>query len=453
MLRGLLTHVGALVHDKVEKVRVAVVKMLIAVKALKTIKYFDVVPVEHLTGRLAEEGEGNMNGPVASALTGLMANSYFPDGNDVSGAIQIKRTLMFLSKDPRAARVFYHNISQHISVKSVVKLMAMLLACLESAIQTEQKEMTSKVADAKQRKRRRFGKGDSGDEDTVPDGDAEQTDEARKKSPVTANNTSLMASLAETIDVLWQSIEKKLSAKEYSSDYELLVDKFYGTALMDILNHFERTAGLAGAREVNSALAVEEDCYRVCAAVLRCAARLPSEAIEGLVPHISTALAALSQHNGSALSLRRTTGFIAVLCLWDMTDQVGGALARSIESAFENDHSLYYEDHVSRPDTRKRRTGAPSRTSVVAVVPALSPLLALSVLGNILCGSDPSSIAAREALLHSHDASTAIRRALQRAIKYAELALTGTIVRKICAKLSVSAFDVSHGPLPAWNCQ
>ena len=78
---------------------------------------------------LRAEGEvlDHPSGPVASALTGLMLNSYFPQGEGVRGSDQIKRTLKFLSNNPEAAAVFYTNITDHLSVSSVAKLAKMLL--------------------------------------------------------------------------------------------------------------------------------------------------------------------------------------------------------------------------------------------------------------------------------------------------------------------------------------
>ena len=57
VLRALLPSIGNLIHDKVERVRLATVKLLLQVKKIKSIKYYHVVPVEHLQARLAEEGE------------------------------------------------------------------------------------------------------------------------------------------------------------------------------------------------------------------------------------------------------------------------------------------------------------------------------------------------------------------------------------------------------------
>jgi hypothetical protein len=171
--------------------------MLLRVKRVSGIKYYHVVPVEHLIARLAEEGlpPQHPQGPVPSALTELMLNSYCPQGPNVSGADQVKRTLAFLTTDPIAAYVFYSNVAVHLSVTSVAKLAAMLLRCLCAAVDTDKAKMAEKRA-ANGKKRRRYGKHhedddvEAGDDDTI----------------LTAANTPLMASLARTICCLWESV-------------------------------------------------------------------------------------------------------------------------------------------------------------------------------------------------------------------------------------------------------
>jgi condensin-2 complex subunit G2 len=201
VLRALLPFMGNLIHDKVERVRLAAVKMLLCVKHVKDIKFYHVVPVDHLLARLAAEGEtrpgasslhpsasssGAGAGPVASALTALLLNSYFPQGDNVTGSMQVSRTLGFLASDPAAAAVFYSHLSSHLSVNSVSKLIHMIHKCLASAIQTQHE---------------REKKGSSSDKKEASPGEDKTTETA-----LIASNTSLMASMAETMYTLWASV-------------------------------------------------------------------------------------------------------------------------------------------------------------------------------------------------------------------------------------------------------
>ena len=413
VLRPLLPSLGNLIHDKVEKVRLAAARLLLCIKTIPGIKYYHVVPVDHLTARMADEGRRNSTGPVASALTALMLNSYFPQSPSVSGVNKIRRTITFLTDDPAAAAVFYANISDHLPISNVAKLAAMLLRCLHSAVETAQNRETKEKA--KGRKRRCYGR--------QQDDDSDDEDENGSDSLLSASNTALMANVAETICTLWQSIDAELNEAENEECNKFLVEAFSGTTLTNALNYFEQKAIEC---ESDDAESVHEDCYRTCAAILRSAGWLPSKAVEGLVSHISEILASLCESDSMDGPRQNVSAHIALLCLWDMTNEVAPSLASSIESVFEEDHELGFGSPAA--NSKKRRSGVSRRKSSVVSVPNLPASVALDVLGDILRGSDPSSVAARESILGSKIACSAIEKALERGIKYAERILSGETV-------------------------
>lgn len=426
-LRPLLPQLGNLIHDRVEKVRVAVVRMLCHIKTVKGIKYHHVVPVEHLTARMALDGQLNLTGPVALGLTGLMANAYFPpDG----AMVQVQRALVFLRSDPAAARVFYANIAQHISVPSVARLISMLFECLRSAVRTEQAARGSKGAKGNHPggKRRRCGGKADRDADASDSGsDAEEEEEntGDDQSLLSAADTASMVSLAGAISTLWRSIEGKLTSKEHRSTREFIAEKFPFDALTAILTHFEQKARQANTPRESS---VQEDCHCVCANVLQLMSRLrPSDALDGLVLHISSILSSLADAKESS---RQVTGYLSLFCLWGMTEQVASALASSIESAFERNHAVNYENPMTLLHARKRRVGVRSDDAEgeSRMIPNLGPVVALNVLGDIFRGSDPSSFAARELLFQSSSATAAIEKVLLRATRQAESVLSGNMV-------------------------
>ena len=409
VLRALLPSLGNLIHDKVEKVRLAVARMLLRIKKIQGIKYYHVVPVDHLVSRLADEGRHNAAGPVASALTALMLNSYVPQGPNASGVIQIKRTVAFLTSDPTAASVFYANLSHHCPVEAVTKLTAMLLRCLYSAVDTDQRNA---VKEDKGRKRRKFGQQDEEDE------------ENEEESLISASDTALMANLAETICTLWYSIEEELTDNKESDQF--LLDAFSGPTLTSVLTHFEGKAQEIEQEGAEDAASTREDCHRICAAILRMAGRLPSKAVEGLVQHISSVLASLSQLDDPDIPRQNVSAHIALLCLWDMTEEVAPSLAASIQAPFEGDHTLMFGSPAA--DSKKRKSGRSKRKDDVVAVPPLPPHIALDVLGDILRGSDPSSVAARGFILGSVSACSSIEKALERGTMYAERLLTAESV-------------------------
>ena len=85
---GFYFTLGNLIHDRVERVHLATVRMLLKVKTIHGIKYYHVVPNDHILKRLAAEGSQNQTTnlklPVASTITKLILKSYFPQGEKVS---------------------------------------------------------------------------------------------------------------------------------------------------------------------------------------------------------------------------------------------------------------------------------------------------------------------------------------------------------------------------------
>jgi condensin-2 complex subunit G2 len=233
VLRALLPSLGNLIHDKAERVRLAAVKMLRRIKQIPGIRFYHVVPVDHLTARLSEEKrlhQGNPRNAVAKELTALMLNSYFPQGTNVSGADQLQRTLTFLLTDSSAALVFYANLVDHLEVESITKFIVMMLACLKSAVNVDQAQQVTEQSQANSKKRRRRGASSEND----------QTTENSNKNLMSASNTSLMAGLSENICVLWESIEPMLSADDENQPSKDLLTKIFAEAhLANILSHFD----------------------------------------------------------------------------------------------------------------------------------------------------------------------------------------------------------------------
>lgn len=187
VLRPLLPLLGDLIHDRVERVRLATVRLLLKLKKMKGFKYYHTVPSNHLLSRLGAEGEGvkQPTGPVASALTELLSNSYFPQG--VKGSEQMRRTLLFLEKNRKAARVFYSNIGYQLEIRSTSKLIVMLMKTLKLAMDRD-----VATVEASKKKRRR--------------NDSEDEEEQEYSDGVIASNTTLMSGIAQTLLTLLGSV-------------------------------------------------------------------------------------------------------------------------------------------------------------------------------------------------------------------------------------------------------
>ena len=185
VLRPLLSNLGNLIHDKTEKVRLAVVNMLLFVKKLPGIKYYHVVPANHLLSRLADEGRGNNNptGPVAIGLSNLLSNSFFPTGSKKTMTDIINRTLRLFTDSPEAAVVFYNNASSQLSINSIAKLITALMKCLCYFIIEEKRVNSEDFSNLLL---------------VVPE---YESIECKGSS-----NTAQMAIIAESISILWESV-------------------------------------------------------------------------------------------------------------------------------------------------------------------------------------------------------------------------------------------------------
>jgi hypothetical protein len=155
--------------------------------------------------------------------------------------------------------------------------------------------------------------------------------------------------------------------------------------------------------------------------------------VKGLVNHISLSLRAQSsQDRGDgeqfeSLPTKSVSGHMALLCLWGMADSVATSLSLSITSAFDDGHhgdDLSLLSPVS-DKSKKRKSGrgssirkAPSSTNQ-SELPSLPAADALSVLGEILRGSDPSNVAARERLIATEKARQTLEDALELGMLYA----------------------------------
>lgn len=405
VLRALLPSLGNLIHDKAERVRVAAVKLLRRIKQIQGIRFYHVVPVDHLTARLSEEKRIHRSprNVVAKELTALMLSSYFPQGPKVSATSQLQRTLTFILTDPSAAAVFYANLADHLEVESVAKFICMLLACLKSAVNVDQANQVKNSQKRKKRRRR-----------------AEESDEEDDNHNLSASNTALMAGLTETICVLWESIETSLSDPQNEPSKELLAQRFGEAHLVNILSHFEQKASEHDSPNDEDESNRRDESLRACSAILRCAARLPQDAIDGIVSFISTSLSDLSNEMDGGC--RHISSHFALLCVWGMTDEVASALATSIESAFGDDISLMSPcfDDYEEGARRSRRSSTNHKKHGKVDVPSFPPKVAWSIVDSILKGSDPSSEAVRKAILANTSACSSIESALERGTIFAE---------------------------------
>jgi hypothetical protein len=123
VLEVMLPTLSSLIHDKSEKVRAAFCHLLLGVKPIRTIQFYNVVPVEHLLQRLALDSHTRA---VSLPLTELLVDSYFPQKDGITGRVLIERCIFFVQNNVDAAVAFYSNLEAFVSLSSVAKFICLL---------------------------------------------------------------------------------------------------------------------------------------------------------------------------------------------------------------------------------------------------------------------------------------------------------------------------------------
>jgi len=417
VLRAILPSLGNLIHDKIEKVRLSVVRMLLKIKKTKGIKYYHVVPIDHLLARLSMERSrsDSRTNSVGSALTGLLLNSFFPQG--ASGSQQINRTLGFLSDAPDAAIVFYKNISSHLNINSISKLAAMLFKCLCASVDAEiQQNEESSFEDSREHNVKR--KKDTDETNLTNSNNAHQ-------QILTASNTSMMMAISRTISFLLESIGPSLSEPCNQASHDFLVQSFQGSKIAEMHAYFENQASMLKRSTNENDPIRAEDCLHSSSALLRCAGWMPPKAMESLSQHICEKLGSKSMQKGQEENTTNISAYLALLCIWGKEDYVAELLSRSISLGFDKEllisenktnNSINTSNNQEKKTSRQKRKHHTSE--VIGLEEVVLPIeCALAILFDVFGGLDSACHVARKSILGSVSACKLIENALELGIE------------------------------------
>ncbi len=404
VLRPLLPSIGNLIHDRSGKVRLAVANMLLMVKKIRGMKYYHVVPANHLLARLADEGRGRNDprGPVARALSDLLGNSFFPTGRDTTMTDIVNRTMTLLTDSPRAAAVFYRNASTLLSVNSISRLIAALTKCLCFFVIEE---------------KRGNGEDAGGLLRAIPEVGSIQCKGGHPSNAV-------IATIAEGVSILWGSIEAKLGESANERARETLADVFSDDVLAEVYRHF--ASKFDGVKMGDGDFA---DCSRAIVAILNCAGKLEGGKCELLRAHIIDELRKSWDLPTRQRAEADLSPNISLLCQWGMKEDVVRCLASSIRQYFDgptdetNDSFTTRRSGNSRPRRKRRGEDADAGN-----LPTLDIDVCLGIVGHVLKGSHPASASLRASILESETAFDAISSALQTSKGAAERMMKARIV-------------------------
>jgi len=340
-----------------------------------------------------------------------LSNSFFPLSNTKKKVVTmtdiINRTLRLLTDNPGAALVFYRNASSKLSVASISKLIASLMKCLVMFIEEEKEQCLEK-----------FCSDDNNTStpllDVVPEDDSKRLKHTNASLFKEANNVALMATIAESVSILWDSIKNELSKSQNETFNELLKEIFSGNVLTEVYDHF--------ASKFENEEDFEDsklgDCFRACVAILHCAGKLDEPNIEGLRTQIVKNLASLKSIPEEKRSKMNFSPSVSLLCVWGMTENVAYCLGSSIALYFEGESGEQDVEFCQQSNESKKRKSlvkVKASGKSTQLLPQLDMDVCLTILGRILKGSFSASVSARESILRSETAYSAIENALRKA--------------------------------------
>ncbi|KAK5579142.1 hypothetical protein RB653_008821 [Dictyostelium firmibasis] len=120
-LRVLLPNLKNLIHDQSERVRESFADLLLFIKGISTIRFFDIVPVEHLLERMILDYK---NQRLSKKFTQLIVELYFP--TDAKKWDLVNNCIQFFKTKKQAAFSFYSNLVNFVPVLLVAKFVCTL---------------------------------------------------------------------------------------------------------------------------------------------------------------------------------------------------------------------------------------------------------------------------------------------------------------------------------------
>ncbi|XP_027038917.1 condensin-2 complex subunit G2-like [Pocillopora damicornis] len=269
LLKPLLSNLQDLVHDQTERVRVVFLDVLLLVKGLKAIKFWNIVPLEQLLAQLEVE----QSAAVIRRLVKLLVNSFHPTNKSVD--VQATRCSALWQSNPLAARKFYQYVHLHTTISATGKFIAFLGNCLVKCAKNEHDESLS----------------------LEPVSQAEDKENSECLEKLGTYDVNTLAGLAETIAICWGGIKDKLDKSANDATRSKLVEKFTN-ALPILFGVFKQT--------------------RIQAACLVIAGFLPSSSLPAFS---AKCLSSLSSLPASSLSSEYGP-LLNCLCSWDRTTDV-----------------------------------------------------------------------------------------------------------------------------------
>ncbi|CAH1776019.1 unnamed protein product [Owenia fusiformis] len=263
LLKPVLPKLQDFLHDSSEKVRIAVLDMLLKLKTLRTIKFWQVVPTDHLLARLEVD-----SAPVCRRIVQLTLNSYMP--LDKPSDVQVTRTLTLVQSNPAAARCFYKYASASVPINQICKFIVLLYRCVIRCVQKT-------------------------DNDTFDTGE-DKENESFEANFDGMKNSEVVVGLLDTIAVLWNGIAIDLDKPVHKNMKKKLCNRLSG-AIQELFEAVEDSKALS--------------------ALLAISAHLPANTIDTLSESCLEQVRCID--NGD---IENYGSVLVALCYWDKSQQL-----------------------------------------------------------------------------------------------------------------------------------
>jgi len=123
-LKAVLPRLSDCLHDTNEGVRGAMLDLLLAVKGVRSIKFWTICPLEHLLARLEVDKPF-----ICRRIVKLLFNSYFPP--DQGDEVKLERCIHLVQSNRAASRRFYQYCGEMLEVSGAVQLMVAVLTSVK----------------------------------------------------------------------------------------------------------------------------------------------------------------------------------------------------------------------------------------------------------------------------------------------------------------------------------
>ncbi|XP_037804302.1 condensin-2 complex subunit G2-like isoform X1 [Penaeus monodon] len=375
-LKEVLPRIGDAFDDINGNVRSTFVKILLKVKSLKIIRYWDIVPMNHILHRLEEDT------PVMCKLiTQLLLNTFHPIQREDQELLH--RTLALLEENRAAARRFYQYTSRKLDLQSNVHFMLLILRCLRNHLLNQQAQVGQQESDHENsntsleertnpsvgsQKNLKLGLGVAPDnkENRVPSqrkavsAAAKESDERKDVSDDEQNadddsaspldNPAVIGGLFDTIVIIWTTNAHRLAQPENEKYIEAIRTRV-SKSMPLFFKAFKEND------EVSQTL-------------LYLSSFLPKALVPTIVSHCMSRLRGLQQDQDKEESY---VTYVNALCNWNRVDDILELATEWLNEGFSAGVT------TSSKERRKSRKGVRFQEALTP-----QPLLALRLVGHIL---------------------------------------------------------------------